>query len=317
MGIKIDSFPVLNDIIRPKFCFQTGVPKVNYTFEEELRELEVQHINAANGNFFKLSDKKCVWTPDNYGFLCNWNFWFANVSEMFGKKGLVPRRAKLGIALEWMSRTSDQRGVKKITSFNRFDNEVRDTITIGFEPGTLQGNVILNTVLYIEEAADITENGERHLANASGTILGTFHSWNIVIDGNGSLFPIVDVEERNRPLWWVEFDYDDVFSDKFIPQYVKICLNKAHPDYTELSLDGTEGKRHLLKEVVAGALQVIYLKVMEDNEPDDIKNNENNAFEAGSIAQAINYFLNNFNWKVESIEDLAESIRLDLDERMK
>jgi hypothetical protein len=69
-----------------------------------------------------------------------------------------------------------------------------------------------------------------------------------------------------------------------------------------------------LIDIVASALQIIIQKVKESEYWSEIVSGQN--IEQGSIAQAIQYFITTFDWKADSPENLALSIRKDFDSRL-
>ena len=49
----------------------------------------------------------------------------------------------------------------------------------------------------------------------TGTILGVLDETKVIIDGNGSLFPIHMVSNLTEPLWWVQCNWEDPTQDSF------------------------------------------------------------------------------------------------------
>ena len=54
-----------------------------------------------------------------------------------------------------------------------------------------------------------SQREEMHLAQYPGTILGDLDRFKIVIDGRGSMFPILEIREPSQPLWRVECNWSD------------------------------------------------------------------------------------------------------------
>jgi hypothetical protein len=154
---------------------------------------------------------------------------------------------------------------------------------------------------------------EKHLANTAGVLLGTFDQFTIILDGNGSMFPIVEVFEPSQPLWWVRCDWTDPLIDRF-DEDIQICLNGCHPNYKLLKTESGLKGSPLLIEIIASALQIIVEKLKESEYWEDIISGRN--YEQGSIAEAANYFITNFQWDTHSSERLALTIRKDLESRI-
>mgnify|MGYP001195773627 CR=1 FL=1 len=308
-------FPVLSEELHTKVGFQA----VQYTFTYHSEELEY-HLSTeildsqVRTDSLKVFDDKGLWTAAEHDLCLKRTFVLNNAFFLFGENGVAPQEAEIGLAVMWTSKASNQRGTILIDKF-RYEpgKSLEFKVDGSFASGLLKTNVKLQTILYLKEPGRKKPN-ENHLANTTGIVLGVLDETVVILDGNGSVFPIVEVKESSKPLWWVECDWVDPLYDRFDEENVKICLNKSHPHYSFLNLEETDMKSPLLTEIIANALQIIIYKAKESNYWDDIIKGKD--FEPGSVAEAVYYFINTFSLDVFSPEDLAASIRVDFDVRM-
>ena len=135
-----------------------------------------------------------------------------------------------------------------------------------------------------------------HLAQYPGTILGDLDRFKIVIDGRGSMFPILEIREPSQPLWRVECNWSDPLVDAFDTDSVVIYLNASHPGYKEL-VQGDLKESYLLKEVTASALHVIIHR-LEHEYWGDIKDGRQNT----AVLEKLSHSITTLDWNTESPE---------------
>jgi hypothetical protein len=304
MSKVLNFFPTLDDDLKAKIGFQPGPYVFSYVENGETYILEA--ISEGQHASLKITDERCVWTADEYDLQLSRQFKIPNPWFLFGESGIVCNTAEIGVAVEWTSKTSNQRGVINIGSFKRNISEVSFQFTKRFNAGTLRGNLQLKTILYLKDRG-YPSKSEIHFASELGTVFGNIDEWTAIIDGSGSLFPIVDRESKSSPLWWVECNWINPQIDAFEDENVCICINRAHPNFGLLGFGGGLKESPLLIEIIASAIQIIIQKVKDDAYWNDILAGRNN--ENGSIGQAIQYFIHVHGWEVDSPEGLALSIR--------
>jgi hypothetical protein len=306
MSIVLSFFPVLSDQLISRIGLISSEYIFKYDNEGYEHDLTVKAAEGHNSSHLQLSDEKCEWIPDNHNLKIYRNYSISTPVFLFGKNGIARNDAELGLALMWTSKSSNQRGVEVIGTFDNSPGTKDFAFKGEFYPGHLQGRITFQTVLFINKPG-IGEIGESHLAKDSGIILGSLDEFTVIIEGSGSVFPIVEVKEPSQPLWWVVCDWTDPQSDLFEEENLRICLNKAHSNYKLLIAESGLSESPLLIEIVASSLHIIISKVMQSEYWEEIQRGEN--LEPGSIGQAIYYFLNTFNWETNSPENLALSIR--------
>lgn len=316
MNIALNLFPTLSEQLTLKIGFLAYNYEFKYHVDGIARQLNGRPIEGQEhkNGYLQISDDRCEWTADSYDLSFKRTYTINNPLFLFGENGIACEGAELGLAILWTSKSSNQRGVKVIGGFKRKSaKSIEFNIDSAFPPGQLKGSISFQTILFLKTPG-ICKINEKHLANNAGMILGYLDEFIIIIDGNGSVFPIFEVSEASQPLWWVKCDWTDAQVDRFEEENVKICLNKANPNYSLLKLEDGIKDSPLLIDIIASALQIIIQKVKDEECWADIRSGKN--FEQGSIAQAIHYFITTFNWDVYSPENLARTIRKDLDSRI-
>lgn len=316
MNIFLSLFPVLTQDLFSKIGFLATPYEFEYNHEgirNKLNSLPIDN-HAQKYEFLQISDDKSIWLPDKHNLCFKRSYTLSNHSFLFGENGLVCDDAEIGVALIWSSKTSNQRGAINIFSFRKTENSALNfQLQSSFPQGFLKGTVNFQTIIYIKKPG-VKKESENHLANQPGIILGTLDEYSIILEGNASVFPIVEVAEPAQPLWWVNCDWSDPLADSFNEENVRICLNSAHPNYRLLKIDKGIKESPILVEIIASALQVIIQKVRDSEYWNEVLNGEN--MEPGSVGQAVNYFISTFNWDPHSPEKLAYSIRSDFDGRI-
>lgn len=252
-----------------------------------------------------LEDENDGWDYKSYGLGLSGQITFQNSDELFGIDGLVNEDAVLGVALRCYSKKTAIQKIEPIGELH-YNNNSNLSFDYYIDNIIFYGDLLLEIILYVKEASRKKSFGK---ANIVGTIIDYLWLMKVNLDGLGGAFPITTVEEAARPLWYVEFNYSDPFYDAFDTEYVNICINAKHKQYTELMDKKSKWGNLLLQEVMTGALFVIIQKLLNDSATQSIYDEKNPA-EEGSIIAAIRYFKKAINWTSDEPEKLAEAIRL-------
>lgn len=304
----------LNEKLFFKIGYETEPFKFSYFDGEQEKSIliEQNQEDSNKGDHIFLQDIEAVWEPSVYNLIVEKKIFINNPAFLFTENGIAAPDAVLGIALNWFSKSSNQRGTVKIDSLTR---EHKGTFSANlkkvFEKNQLNGEITFEVVIYLERPARFQA---AWYSNQSGTILGKLESQLIILDGSGSSFPILEVSAPGMPLWFVNFNTTDFLTDPFTEDYVCINLNSAHKNYKFINDKKGDFNAPMLVEVLSSALQVIVQKTLDSPQRENIINGMN--LEEGSIGQAIYYFLKTFNWDISSPEKLAETIRNDLESRI-
>lgn len=305
MSNDLTLFPVLSEDLKQKIQFHQTSYKFYYTDNGVENDLQCKDSDSLNT--FSLFDENGHWDIDkhNFGFTRSYSVRFHKL--LFGSKGIVCQDAELGIAVIWTSSDSRQRGVIAAQGTIRYSEPSAEIkIKHSFEIAQLRGSVRLKTVLYIKKSG-FPFDEEQHLANTYGLILGELSNEILLLDGNGSEFPVVIKNDPDQPLWWVECEWNEPAKDLFA-ESVLIVLNEGHDDYVYIDKNSPSYNQAMLKEIFSQALLVIITKLKEN--PSDWEDAVNdNDLGQGSVSEVISYFLNVLDWKLESAVTTSLSIR--------
>lgn len=314
MSVNISTYPTLND--RLLSCLRFDILKdyqFYYVKNDEERILESEILGDGSLNHL-LSDSYGEWNPDKDILGVKREYSFQNYFCLFGDDGIVCHDASIGVAVVWTSSDSKQRGSIKVGTITSdlMNRPVMMHLDYEFDKAELRGMVEFDTILYVADAGHPAV-GEEYMANVPGMILGTLDRYQIQLDGNGSTFPIYEVEEPGQPLWYISCTWDDPTYDLF-SEAVSIYINKAHKNYKYLDHTKRSFDPQLMCEIMAEALNIIISKLKMDPEA---WNNIINGTEiqAGSVAEAVNYFITTLEWDVTSPEATSVSIHKFFDKK--
>ena len=313
MSNKILLYPSLNEDFISRIRFQKQRINFYYTDkDDEEYELIDEPIEALS-SVYCIKDENGVWTQDDNNLCFRRKYCLRTFQCLFGENGIACADAKLGIAIQWTSSDSRQRGVIRIGEFGINDSILEAEAEKRFGKAQLRGIVNFTTVLYIAKAGMPNEN-EKHLANTDGYILGELDSFTIKLDGSSSTFPVFEVSEPGQPLWFVKCDWIDPTTDLF-SESVSINLNTAHKNYAYIDRTQKQYDSQLLAEVMASAITLIVEKVrFEHGYWDQIMAGED--LEQGSVGQAIYYFKETLDWDLSTPESVSLYARKFFDQRM-
>lgn len=304
MSKDLTLFPTLTDDIRQKIQFHEA--PYNFFYQDDAKH-ELRCKDSDDSKTYSLFEENGPWNVDEYNFGFSRTYSIKFHQFLFGENGVACKNSVLNIAIIWTSPESKQRGVI-IADADIKLSETPKQITIShlFERAQLRGCVNLQTVLYIKTKGSPNKD-EKHLANTSGLILGELDNEVLLLDGNGSSFPVIIVQEPRQPLWWVKCDWEDPTTDLF-SESVAIYLNEKHKSYTFIDRKSSNYNPQLVQEIFSQALFIIITKLKENEAYWEDTINENH-LGPGSVSEAIAYFSNTLNWNLQTVENTSLSIR--------
>ena len=154
-----------------------GIKAGSYTYSYIFQDNEVL-LSSKGKNTVRLSDEENndLWSLEDDGLSIKRIITIEYPDLLYGNGGIAPREAE-----------------RKSFLFEYH-----------FEPHFIKGDLKLDLGFYLKKRATRVNYDETNLANEEGLNLGIIDS--IVIDfGNAYMeFPIVTVDDKSQPLWWVE-----------------------------------------------------------------------------------------------------------------
>lgn len=319
MSDSFKLYPVLDEkligeagvTISPVSCFYSNLD------DEFQLQVEAQGDSLSECSAL-VTDPKCDWHVEQHDIIIRRTVSAVSFDSWFGKNGIVPETAVIGLALQWVCSKAGRRGVQPFAEIHKGNKEVCFEPELRFERSSLRDSILIQTVVYLKEPGIKTE-GEEYLCAQTGTVLGVLDKCELLLEGNGSLFPIATINAPDKPLWSVYYDDTaDPMTDHFDKDHVEIRLNKAHPCYDQLNIESSLKESPLFLEVISSALLIIVESAKEAMGADwDSVLGSQNQFEHGTIAEAMNYFIVKLGWDTSSPSGLAQSIHAYFDANLK
>lgn len=238
-----------------------------------------------------------------------------NVGLLFGPKGVAPKSATLALVLEWFSPDSGWRMLGE-PAFLRLPEKSSEPVpmqlTLTLPANTLRGTGSLSLQLLLSDAGSPGED-EKGLARIPGFRFGVLGAdTRLVIDGDGSLFPIV-VESfgADEPLWRFTQDWFDPSEDEFSTAWLSLSLNENHPEFPLLREHGSERWTPLFCQVMASWLATLLLELKAEPgvEFEAIALGRPAAAARGSIVDAAASMVKRGNLNCSSPGELIKSIQ--------
>jgi hypothetical protein len=235
------------------------------------------------------------WNPELHDL--SLKFILKNLGELgslFDTGGVAASDAVLLLALEW---TSPDSGWRKLGPPFRFSGThlppIDDHVELSVElaAGSIRGTGILALQVFLDDPGS-GDSGDAGIAQQKGMRIGTLSdSICIVIDGDGSLFPVQEEGlGRDGALWEMRIAWNDPREEPFASEYVALVLNPDHAMYGELRGRGIGqgGQTSLMQHVLSSWVSLLVYEVKEElgEDFDNIVVSQVNAIEFASIAEA-------------------------------
>lgn len=310
MANSFNLFPILDDELYSRIGYEVNTFELSYYDDNEIHNLNVDDVSCLKERYavVTIEDPRYSWDPETHDIKISKSIQIKNPKLLFGENGITTETSTLGIAVMWISHDSNQRGSIPLISFDVNDQTVKAVLNYDFKKSQLRGSITLQTVVYLKHSG--SDSKITYMAKDSGTILGVLDNIQMLIDGDGSSFPIATVSEPGEPLWRVFYNRNaDPFQDRFDEENVCIMLNDQHPQFDKLKVKDSFKESQIFIEVLSSALLVIVQSVKDSVGEEWESLLSSSDLEPGSIAQAINCFANYLKWDVSFPTDLSISIR--------
>lgn len=270
---------------------------------------ETKFKNTNNDSLYQLVDPFEQWDPKNKGIFMSFEINFRDSTGLFGRSNYVFEDAKVGVGITWQSEGSKYRHCIKFGDITHYNKDITFKKTNVYIEN-FSSNTTFSIILYISKPGNC--GGNAYFANEKGMVLCEEPLWTVILDGEGSIFPIFDYEDPNGPLWSYDVDVDDITEEPFDRQHISIKLNKLHNSYRFLNYNDESFNESFFKEIIASAMTMIIIKLRE-NEIDgtfDFKK----SYEKGSILSVLKFFNDVLSIKVNSTyEEILDSFHIFID----
>ena len=283
-----------------------------------LKESRVDELS--NNQIFKLDDEKREWSElrKRQSLFLDLHITMSEVYSLFySESKICQTNAELGLGLEWKSKESKVKFCKKLTTINKFTENI-DINILDLEIKNPDSDIDFRWFIYISKAGKAEDSSEEKFAKSEGLVLGKEHWWTIMVSGNGSIFPVDENAKPGNPLWTVRANFSDWAQDEFSIDNVAVTFNPAHPLYEKINYGGDEFDEQIFKEVISSALSTLITEIIlqaKENGDFDLLNKEPTE-EAGSILAAVRYFKEANDFKLDSLpSELYKSVKLFFEEK--
>ncbi len=268
--------------------------------------------NTSNKKIFQLVDDDYEWNPKEQSLFLTLKIKMNNVSSLFGKSGSCYKDATLGVGLVWKPEKSRIKRCKKLFEIDSSNNSI-DCIVKDIELPNISSNVDFNIVIYISKPGSV--DGNPFFANEEGMILYSELLWTIIMEGNGSIFPVYEIEDEGGPIWSYYCDVIDITDEPFDREHIEIRINTKHPSYSMVHPKSPTYSQAYVNEILSSALAVIILDLRSKQENNLIDLSEE--CERGSILEALKYFSDKLGFKInDNYNSLLNSIKTFFDKEI-
>lgn len=241
------------------------------------------------------------------------------LEAIFAADGVASSDAEVLLALEWVSADSCWRTLGPVYSLWHEDLSRDVVLDIELEPGTVRGSGFLSVQAFLGRPSAEFVLG---FAHQPGARLGPLaQPIEIVIDGDGSLFPVLEEPlGEDGPLWELKTCWSDPQDEPFSSDYVALVLNNVHPHFEQLrDRRALNFESPLMRQVFAAWLALVITQVKADMGPQfDTYLSAPDADDGiGSIADAVRSFIRLGDLNTGSLPALFVSTQCWIDQRVR
>lgn len=290
-----------------------GYDRMNITFTYDKpteKNIRVSINDSIKDPLIVLNDINSNWDSEIDNLNVEFDLDFKNLKFLFEKDGIVGKMTEIGIAVQWHSRVSRQRGVEILDTIDYSKSlNVFVSKKIHFPAKTLRGSIYFDIFLFIKESDPTPKKSEEYKMNIKGANLGLIDTFQVLIDGEGTDFPLSDYTDIKGPLWKIMCTWNNPLEESF-NDTVSILLNRGNKSYKYVSSDNKKDfNPTLMNEIMFNALEIIINKVKNSDFWSQVEELES---EEGTVGAAVMYFIQTFELDTSSEEGLAYSLRMNI-----
>lgn len=305
---QISLYRKMSEKMSKEVDISISLPELTYTENDETRIVSIEE------NFegiIKINEHDAMWSPDQHELNITQNFEFKNPAILFGKQGVTMPKNKIGLGVHMHSRTSNFQKTISVGSISNSSTPINIKFNYFVPISKLRGNLVLDFFLYLKENID---HCLQH-ASTVGMILseGDISNLEIIIDGEGSIFPMSEFSDKNGPLWKIEKNWIEANLDTFDSSNVNLSLNVSHPLFKTIKTGKQTASRAMMGDIMVQAMALIIQQVIiiEKNEPEDFSDALPN-----SILSAVDYWISTFELDTSSLFAIINTLKEYWDRKM-
>lgn len=303
----IHQYPILDGEQLNKLGIQEEMLEIEYIQDDKVYKEKVV-IDSKRTLLLSNYDH---WDPDSVDVKIRGAFHLLSPRHLYSEQGVLPEKAAMGIATEFLSPLSGQRKIfqEKLYSSYSINERMKVEYSITLPRGTYRGYGELVHYLYIAKKSP-TYKGRR--ANSDGLVLGNLLSpIRVIFDGSGSLFPVVLADlGASGPLWNQYFYSFNPEVDSFTEDNVSLVINSNHKRFKDLNISDFKTPNTLRNEIFSSWVHLLFTIISQDHQEtfDKITRGDVEGFETGSIAHWLFYFSTSFEINLSNIKEMHSSI---------
>ena len=222
-----------------------------------------------------------TWLVQNNGMTLRALIRLNTPEKLYGAAGVLCTGAKIGFYAVWSNVSTMQSGSQILES----EDGINFKLIKSFAPEMIKGtlNVIIHA--FVDTPAETVLEEEAFLMNDRGVSIGVVFDKSALLNNDRMFFPIIKVEEVDKPLWWVDLDWDDPEVERF-DNTITVFLNKKFKTYPKSGKD-TE----FLCTIIASVYFLI-IKKLKSKDEEIIRNifNGSDEFEEFSVCAVMSHF---------------------------
>jgi len=281
-------------------------PKFKYYDNKIEKEINIE--DSLEGPF-KVNDYDIDWSPSEHNLKVSGSLTVVHPNELFGEAGVTSKGNIIGVAAHIYSRSSNFQKKIKIGFIQQGLNEINIPFENDFPVGSIRGSVNIKCFLYLDS---INIPPTPIQANKTGMILTEEDLYNleILVDGDGSIFPIGEFSDPKGPLWDFNRFWQDASLDSFDANNVSIRLNTAHFLFPQLKGGKTTASKALMNEIMIQSISIIINEVINIDSTDMTLAD---SATSDTILSAVKYWVDTFEVDTSSYITIMNSVRKKLE----
>lgn len=292
-------YPTLNDELLENLKI-TVYEQLFYTTDKFGKQVRVNIDNEDASNII-MNDTEGIWNAEFNDLIIEQKIVLGNCKVLFGNQGIANKDSLIGVSVSWWSKSSKRRESYKIDTISIDDSKKSLSVTLTFPSSSFRKQVNYSVNLFSLD----NSNENSIYANSQGLILGNIFESRLILEGAGSIFPIVSISDAKSPLWYLNCDwtdYNDSFSDSVV-----LILNKEHKNYRYLdSNDSKNYNNEMFIEVMISVTVQIIMTAVNKGDIEEITIDRN--LVTGSIGELIKYYIDTYEISSYDITEVNKSI---------
>lgn len=288
---EINLYQKIDDHYTKKAGIEFKSPELSYY--DPIEELEKNiDFEDEHANVIELNKYESTWNPVGNNLKYVQRFIIENPSQLFGKDKVIDEKNVIGVAAHVYSRTSKfQETIALNDEITSADKAKEIVFEKQFNKSQLRGIIEIEFFFYLKKM--VCENP--YQANEVGMRLSQTEIFrtSIIIDGDGSTFPITETDNPGGPLWIMRKEWSDPATDTFDVTNVQVELNRKHKVFRSLVQAKGPTTQEFMTNIINQAMaMIIYQAISDMNEQEETWDFD--IAEEGSILNVVKYWVEIF-----------------------